>query len=257
MAPTAAPAATSGATPEIQALVSRMGALSISSERFTAGVTVRPRKLPKGFEGLKKFTVQVAGEESLTTPISAAITTTALGKSIPSRIVGGAVYVEAPAIAKHDGGKPWVKETVKGSDDLETGPGIGQGGSSTPFASLATLVASGKDVNDLGPATVDGQTVTRISFTIPPAKLVSQKLATSLRGKLGSHATSRLEVDLTADGLPVHTVGVVAIGKVRIGLTADISATDFPLTVQPPPAAETITAKELLALLKKAKHKAS
>jgi hypothetical protein len=251
-----APASTTAQNAEVQALLSRMSTLRISSERFTAGITVRPRHLPKGFEGLRKITLQVAGEQSLATPPSAVLTTSAFGTSFSSRIVGDTIYVDDPAVAKHDGGRPWVKETTKGSSGpAGTGLGIGQAGASAPFAGLASLVATGRDVKDLGPATFDGQAVTRISFTIAPAKLATGKLTAPLRGKLGNHASSRLEVDLNAEGLPVRTAGLISIGKVRVGLTADIKAVNFPLTVSAPAPAETITAHELLALIKKSVHK--
>jgi hypothetical protein len=75
------------------------------------------------------------------------------------------------------------------------------------------------------------------------------------------------ETFVAANGVPLHTTILLAIGKLRFSTSADVLAIDFPVTVPaPPPAAETISAAELekietarlekaLKKLKKKKHK--
>ena len=54
------------------------------------------------------------------------------------------------------------------------------------------------------------------------------------------------ETLIAANGVPVHTTLLLAIGKLRFSTSDDVLAIDFPVTVPaPPPAAETISAAEL------------
>ena len=236
--------------PEVAPLVAKLASVRPSSERFEVGITVRPKRLPKNYAGLRKITLSEKGEATLAPPLEGTVTTTALGRSETIRAIGDTVYVEDRALAAHDGGRPWV---VSKSAQSESFPlGVGTAGAAPPFAKLAREIETGRDVKVLGTTTISGQPVTRVSFTLIPSDLVSGKLALAVR-KL-RHATSRLEVDLNAEGIPLRTAGVIAVGKIRIGLTAELTALDFPLSVAPPASSETITEKEALALLKKKKN---
>jgi hypothetical protein len=254
----AANAAAATLPPELPPLIAKMKTLSISTERFKASVSLHGHKLPKSLSGLRTLTINVSGEASFASPPSGIATATALGHSTQVRIVDGSVYVDEPAVASKDGGRPWIKSTPsKAPSPLGTGPGEANGATDS-YAGVAKLIEAAKTVKALAPATVDGQPVSRFLFTVDPAKVEGGTLSSKARAKLRQlHVTptAKVEVDIAASGLPVHTAGVIAFGeKLGIGFTADVLAVDFPLTVTPPPAQETITEGELLAKLGKPKH---
>lgn len=244
------------APPEVQALLTKMAALAPTSARFSGGITVRPRHLPPGYAGLGALVIDIEGEETFAPQPTGIASVTVLQSREAVREVGGKIYVDDPKLGSRDGDRPWIAETAPATQPFyPTTPLIGGGPLATPFSGLAKLVATASDVKVLGPATVDGQAVTRVSFTIDPFKLAGSRIKGALLRKLRSarpRATSRLEVDLSSSGLPVRVEGVIAVGKIRVGLTADVLAIDEPVSVQPPPAAQTITAAEAEAILKKA-----
>ena len=60
------------------------------------------------------------------------------------------------------------------------------------------------------------------------------------------------EVFLAANGLPVRSHVVLALGSVKLNTTEDVLAIDFPVAAPTvPPAAETITAAELKKIIAK------
>jgi hypothetical protein len=253
----AANAAAATLPPELPPLIAKMKTLSISTERFKATVSLHGHKLPKSLSALRALTISVSGEASLASPPSAIATETALGHSTQIRIVAGSVYVDEPAIASKDGGRPWIKSTPsKAPKPIGAGPGEPNGASDS-YTGVAKLIEAARTVKALGPATVDGQPVSRFLFTVDPAKLegtLSSKTRAKLR-QLHVTPTAKVEVDIAASGLPVHTAGAIAFAKkLGIGFTVDVLGVDFPLTVTPPPAQETITEAELIAMLKKSKH---
>ncbi len=250
-----APADAAAVPPELPPLLAKMSTLRISSERFTAAVTLRGQKLSKSLSGLRTLTVHLSGEAT-PSPEAAVLTATARGRTTTIRLVGGKLYTEEPALAGKDGGRPWVATTAPKQGALGDTPGVAQPGAAS-YAGVAKLIEKAKTVKALGPATVDGQAVSRFVFTIAPGKLesiFSSKTRSDLR-RLHVAPKARFEVDLAPTGLPVHTAGQLAFGhKLVIGVTADVLAVDFPLTVAPPPEDETIGEAELLALLKSKKH---
>jgi hypothetical protein len=255
-----APAGTAAASapPELQALIAKMKTLQVSSERFSATLSLHAHKVPKDLSALRALKVDLNGEANLATPESAVITTTLLGKPLTVRVIGKTIYTDEPALARKDGGRPWVKETRKVQPDV-TGstPGAAGAGTAAPYAAQAALIEGAKAFRALGTATVDGQPVSRFLVTVDPTKVPGADIG-KLRAKLRhDHITpkAQVEYDLSPEGLPVHTAGVIALGKIRVTFTADVLATDFPLTVAEPPPAETIATSELLALLKKQVHK--
>jgi hypothetical protein len=251
-----APAGAATLPPELPPLLAKMSTLQVSSERFTAAVTLRSRKLPKALSGLRSLTIHLSGEATVAQPQSASITTTALGHTTTIRLVGSTVYTEEPALAGKDGGRPWVSSPAPPDGVVGDTPGVAQPGAAS-YANVAKLIEKARAVKALGPSTVDGQQVSRFVFTISPARLEST-IAPKARGdlrKLHVVPKARFEVDLAPTGLPVHTAGQLDFGrKLDIGITADVLATDFPLTVAPPPQDQTISEAELLTLLKKKKH---
>jgi hypothetical protein len=232
-------------------LVAKMRTLSITSERFKAAVAVRG-KLPHSLTKLRGVTVTIAGETAISPP-AAIFSTTVLNETLNARLVDNTVYVDEPKLGAKDGGKPWISKTVTGTEGaLGSNPGIGTS-SSTPFAGLAQEIEGATQVKDLGSATVAGQAVTQILLTVRPATLERGELSAKERDQLTRmhiRANATLELSVNAEGLPLRTVGVISLGKIKIAIAAEVLAVNFPLEVQAPAAAETITAAQLEALEK-------
>jgi hypothetical protein len=181
--------------------------------------------------------------------------------------VANTVYLYVPQIARLDRGRPWVKLGRGGLAELvsahghpprpkpkvikpmPTEPKIAQ----PPFAVLAKLLAEAREVQELGPATVDGQPVTRFLAILDPAQLKSEPLATGARlSAPPKPPTVTLEVALTESGLPIHILitahdpGFTTTGSV------DVPAVNFPLAIDAPPAGQTISIAQLRKLEKRA-----
>jgi hypothetical protein len=256
----AAPAPAAPAPPaELSSVEQKMSELQVSSARLAGKIELVGRKLPSKLSALRSLTVSFSGEES-TSPPAATVTETTLGKSITVMEVGQALYLRDPAIAKLDGGKPWVQASVSSTGLAGGSLGLGAAGNqSHPFSGEATLLRSATGVRSLGPGTVDGQSVTGFAGSVSPAKLaegqIPAKLQASLR-RLRYKLTGSFEVFVAADGEPVRTVARIGIGPIAMRVSLDVLATDFPVApVAAPPASETITAAEARTLLAKAKAK--
>jgi hypothetical protein len=255
VAPLARPAA-AGASAQpaaLQALEQKMSSLQVSSERVDAAVSISARKLPRKLRALRGLSV-VDSVEASTTPPAASLTTKARGQTVTARVVGEDIYIDEPALAARDGGRPWVEESATaGGKSPDANSGIG-GGSSTPFESLASTLSAGTHVRELGTSTIEGQPVTGFAMKIAPEKLEASQLPSKLRASVRrSHlsATGKLEEFIAADGLPVRSVETLRIGSIRLKVSADILAVDFPLTISAPAASETITLPEVARLKKK------
>ena len=256
-AATCAPASAAPVLPvELPPLLIKMKTLSLSSERFTTTFGIHGHKLAKPFAGLRSLTFRVSGEVNLTSPQSGVARATVVGHKTTVRVVGGSVYLDEPAIASEDGGRPWISSTPPKPPSV-TGDSPGVAGSGThPYTGLAQLIEGAKTVRSLGAGTADGQPVARFAVSVDPARLESG-LSAKTRAKLRTlHGLrkGRFEVDIDQSGLPVHVSGLIAFGKIALTFSADVLAVNFPLTVTPPPPQETITEAELLSLLRKGKH---
>jgi hypothetical protein len=175
------------------------------------------------------------------------------------------VYLYEPAIAKRDGGRPWVNLGRHGLGGLLSGlnsPGLPAGSGSGSFKSLVTALRGARSVTELGPGTVDGQAITGFRATLAPSALEEpakpEKPHNILSGILsrahrapattGAPPSAALEVFIAPSGLPVRTRISETGEGVTVTALLDISAINFPLTVKPPPKAQTIdlaTARKL------------
>lgn len=249
--------------PELAPLLQKTSELQINSERFSGEVSILPRKLPRKLSALGGLKLKLSGEES-TSPEAAAVTSTILNRSISLRLVDKTIYIREAAIAKHDGGRPWVKLDAQSSGklfsanpSLGSGTGLGSSGgaSGSRFELQTALLKASKDVRSLGTSTIDAQTVTGFAGTVDPKQIERSQLSAKLRREvLSSHVrpAARFEVFIAPNGLPVRSNVVLALGKVRVKVTSDVLAINFPVgPVAPPPASETIAAAELEKLVKK------
>ncbi len=256
--------------PELAPLLQKTSELELSSERFSGEVTITGKKLPRKLKALGGLTQKTTGELS-TSPQAASITETVLGRTILVKLVGNTVYFHDLSIAKLDGGRPWVAESLGssggafGSSPALGGGSSGSSGSSSTdkFKTDTALLKASKDVRSLGASTVDGQAVTGFAGSADPKEIEQSTLPAKLReavvkSKIKSSAT--FEIFLAANGLPVRSHLVLALAGIKLNISKDIPAIDFPVAaIAPPPAAETITGaqlkKILLAKLKKKKKK--
>jgi hypothetical protein len=257
------PAAVSAAAPppELAPLLQKTGELQISSERFTDELAVTGKKVPSKLKALGGLKVKIAGEES-TSPEVAAITETLLGKTIDIRLVNHVIYVHDASIAKYDGGRPWVAESVPGASTglfgSHTTLGGGSSGSSgastaSKFKTAIALLKASNDVRALGASTVEGQAVTGFAGSANPREIEESSLPAKLRAEIvKSHIkpAATFEVFIAANGLPVRSHFVLQLGGLKLAVTEDVPAVDFPVaSVSAPSAAETITADELKKIL--------
>jgi len=242
--------------PELQALEQHMSELTVTSQRLTAKDTIGG-KLPRKLAALKGVSEELSGEESIA-PAFANATLKLAGRSVTLLQIGNTLYTHDPSIARIDGGRPWVMESLAGkpaefgSKPRLGGSALGGGGSllnPTPFKSDAELIKQGTAIRALGASTIDGQAAVGFAGTVTARRLaegeLSKKQVARLRRKhIKLKAT--FEAFIAANGVPVRMNIVLSIGKVRLIATEDVLAIDFPVTVlPPPPAAETIGAAEL------------
>jgi len=256
----AIPAAAAPPPPELAPLLQKTSELQLSTERFSGESTITAKKLPRSLKGLGGLTSKISGEIS-TSPEEASITETVLGRTISLRFVANALYIDLPTIAKHDGGRPWVKESEGPSGGLfgsntKFGGGSGGSGDGLPTSRFTTEIAllkASNDVRSLGASTIDGQSVTGFAGTADPKEIEESRLPKSLRkavAKAHIKPAATFEVFLAANGLPVRSHVVLRLGAVKLNVTQDVLAINFPVAaVTAPPAAETITGAELKKIL--------
>jgi hypothetical protein len=254
---------------DLVALVGKMEALQATSERFRLRTAISSSAhLPHEVEAfLKLFDTDISGE-AVNSPPAATLAITIFGQTLRMRIVHGATYLYEPAVAKHDGGRPWVNLGRHGAGALLGGlstPGLSAGPGSGSFKSLATELRRASAVSELGPGTIDGQAITGFKATLAPNALEEPATPAKPRSILsaifsrarhapattGAPASALLETFIAASGLPVRTrIATTAEGVTTTALM-DIFAIDFPLTVQPPPKGQTVA----LAVLRKLARK--
>ena len=256
--------------PELAPLLQKTSELQLSSERFSGEVTITGKKLPLKLKALGGLKEKLTGELS-TSPQAASVTETTLGKTLQVKIVGTMIYIHDPSIAKLDGGRPWVSESTSSSGgSFGSSPSIGGGsggssgaGSTDKFKTEIALLKASKDVRSLGASTVDGQAVTGFAGSADPKEIEQSTLSAKLReavAKSKIKPSATFQIFLGANGLPVRSHYVLALAGVKLNVSRDIPAIDFPVAaIAPPPAAETITGAQLkkiiLAKLKKKKPK--
>jgi hypothetical protein len=278
--PTPSPPATpvAAAVPlDLQALEQKMLALKPTSERFSASISIAEKPKVKGpIGGFNHIfghassvlvpLITLAGEVSLGPPPEASFTASFLGIAISARLIGSTLYTHEPDLSRLDGGRPWVEERntslAQALGSQSDGPGGSVGEPGTGFAALAKLIAHAQSIAELGPANVDGQSVTRFKLAVPIAALQkpahSRKVRVRARHERKLFAPLlRIELFLAETGLHVRTNVVVVArhGKGELIEQSDITAIDVPVLVQAPPAAETIEAAELHRLLRRRARK--
>jgi hypothetical protein len=282
--PAAAEASTPAPTPlppDLVTLEQKMAALQITSLRFTVATKITERHPSRDI--LKLLSLfgldsKISGEATLVPP-AASVTLGFFGQPLTFRIIGTTSYVYIRQLTANDGGRPWVRLGPGGLIELFTlgggtgahppraaplPPTLGQPGyAQPPFAKLGSTLAGARAVSELGPAVVDGLPVTRFLAKLRPGQLESARALRRRRRIAGIHVRLlpppkpklTLEVSFASSGLPVRIVLTEALPDERITATVDFPAVNFPLTIEPPAATETISIAELKALNAKEKRR--
>jgi hypothetical protein len=253
--------------PSLVALEQKMSELKITSLRFSLQTSVTvPLGEHEALRLLKLFglDMQMSGEVTLTPPASN-VTLDFFGQPLTLRAIGKTVYAYFAKLARYDHGRPWiefgrgglgelfkvkghrVRSTGKTTESLAKEPKIDE----PPFAALEKLLADAREVRELGPATVDGQPVTRFIAILEPVQLESGGLDSTSRVPLPSSSTGTLEVTFSPDGVPVQIVITRHSSLETASVTVEIPAVNFPLVIEAPPATQTISMRQIRKLEKR------
>lgn len=182
---------------------------------------------------------------------------------VEARVVGEHAYLRESLLSHIDHGRPWLAISpaeLEQQQGLSGAPGVlsaaGEGGL---FGGLVRALAHAGAVDRVGTATVDGQQTTEFAARLDAAKLLREQLAKEPNGlpkharKLLRGASATLGVYIEPDGLPVRMSFLIGIGPISMAMRIDIVATEVPVSVQAPPASETITEAELTKLARSQK----
>jgi hypothetical protein len=235
-------------------LVQKMSELRPSTVRLalTVGLELQDPKKPGGMIG--GLTSHLLAEVGVEPPAATVTTSGVAGPGEKVRLVHGEVYLYMPYLDRFDGRRPWVEMSearYEREDAAQVGVALAKqtNAQADPFASTIAEIDQSEDYRELGPSEVDGQAVT--GFAMTPLPSTSQAPARSRRAtkeereldasvrKLGK-PTGTIEVFIAGDGLPVSTRTTVTLGLLSTVATSEVTATDFPLIVTPPPAGQTI-----------------
>lgn len=228
--------------PELQTLEQKAQALHIASERFTLTFAI---KEPSG----KQTTLTSIGTGRISPP-EAQLVETVGSKRLVVRALGNDLYESVPGLARLDGGRPWVH--VRESA-LSEQTGVNFAAAPQNLTESFSLINSASEgVQEVGPATVDGQSTTEFTASVDLAQLLS-RFGAKLVQKLQSVGVrdARLALYLAPSGLPVRTSITIPVEGGSITTTSDILATEIPVSVKAPPARETISESEFEKLRRK------
>lgn len=198
--------------------------------------------------------------ESSVSPRLAIVRAELLGViSFQLRIIGEQTYTRSSLFDLLDLGgnplKPWISESeaerakeregkkAEGESPLQSFGG-GEGG----FGKLLASLAKARSIVEVGPAVIDGQQTTE--FRAKLEQVVKRPVGSALLSSTSSskngpkRLSETLHVYIASNGLPVRVADEARIGKARLDATVDTLATEIPVSVQPPPASETITKVE-------------
>jgi hypothetical protein len=245
---------------DLVALEQKTAALRFNTERLTLQIELQSAEGLLG-PGSPSLIFLVAGKGQVSaSPAEGSFTLSLFGQTSEIREVGGSLYTYEPSVAKFDGGRSWVRSKAQSpASALAVGPvGLGDGmvGAEGSFAGLLALVRAASSVQETGPAIVDDQPTVEFTATIDPRKLAGwnkllssghgQGLAKELRAK---HApTSRLELFLAANGLPMRIRFTLTANGTIATLTSDTLALEVPVDVHAPPAREVVGEARLKVL---------
>jgi hypothetical protein len=251
--------------PDLQALEQKMLALQLTSERFSATLSVAAKPTVKGplsgvgplfgrASSVAEALLTATGEVSFV-PQAAQIQVTFLGIKLDARLIGTTLYIDEPFVTHLDGGRPWVQERNQTLRQTADGlaPSAPGGAAGDGIAGLVSVINGARSIHEIGPATVDGQATTAFKVSVEVARLTT--LTAHQRHTLGKviKPLATVEVLIAENGLPVRTRVVLGLrhNQGELITQSDVLAVNVPVVVQPPPANKTISQAKLKRLLKR------
>lgn len=237
----ASPHVTPGSTPKLASLDAKTLSDEATAFRFdgrTCLATVSPAQVITltGVARLRPSLV-VDGHETLA------------GRNLEVRFIGSTVYIYLAEIAARDGGKPWLRASLK-SLSAASGLNFGQLLSEVRQFSPghpSPLLKEAKAFRSLGTATVSGQRAFVYQGDFTPDSLARSGAA----GTLGKQSVAKLKqlgatresatIYLSPAGVALETVTGIYKGSQLLTVSVSSSAkTSQAVTVTPPPAGKTI-----------------
>jgi hypothetical protein len=283
--------------PALQALEQKMEQIHFNTARFSArfglgelGSSADGAELGSGVNVCKSFITSTAGIERLSPPASVSVggfdgVVRSKSKELS---IGNTIYVFTPSAARSDGGRPWVRSAVAPTPKSAAGAAIGSAlapalpmsgpdSSVGQFAKLIEETNGALSIQEVGPATVDGQEVTEFMASLSLTKLITRKELEEFTGSFSSlnkllspkqspkqreeakkhheeatqklsEAPMELELFIAPNGIPVRTTVVIGERSEGIGAEQDILAVGIPVVVHAPPADKTIGQAQLRKL---------
>ena len=119
-------------------------------------------------------------------------------------------------------------------------------GGTGSFAGLINLLTTA-----VGPVSVDGsssvrgQQTTEFTAAVEPRVLIKGITKEDLANFKKDSPIERLQIFLTASGLPIRVIAVIRSQHIKATTTMEILAVNVPVTVRTPPARETISASRV------------
>jgi hypothetical protein len=250
--------------PELQALEQKMGQLQINTERYTQTLSTVSRRTIAAKHGrprarTKHTSSTFFGEVSLS-PAEAELT--GAGGEPSDIVIGSTAYLRIAAVARRDGGRPWVRmkdgnAALLFPDHAGSLPSVEVNlGGTGSYARLIDLLATAVGpVDDLGPATVRGQQTTEFAATVEPLKLI-KGLSHKESALLDAHPQrQKLEVFIAESGVPVRVVVAeeehAAGSYLSLSISTEVTAVEVPVVVNAPPPKETISQAQFKKLTRR------
>ena len=210
----------------------------------------------------------ISGEVTITPPASEA-SLDFLGLKLTLREVDKTHYVYIRKLATVDHGRPWIRLGSGGLSELFTVnghrlklrksklPKVSEPALlEPPFGALDETLAGAREVRELGSGTVDGQPVTSCLAVLEPSQLKSEAVARPRAWWCPTAAHDHAGSLVVPDGVPVRTVLVEQSKQLTESATLELPAVNFPLVIEAPPAAQTISLAGYHELVKKSEARA-
>jgi hypothetical protein len=171
--------------------------------------------------------------------------------------LGGVVYENIAGISQLAPGKSWLSLNLSSLTQGATTTGT-SGLGDDPIAALSALAQQGATVVDLGPSTVDGQSVEGYSVTLNPATIQSEiqkaKFPAWMRSAVSSIAVNSTSEKVFINGNSLVQVSIASSvntstsGTVTLNESLDISDYGTPVSITVPPADQVIPFSQYLKL---------
>jgi hypothetical protein len=194
----------------------------------------------------------VTGSIETGTPLRADLTVQVAGQNVEERIVGSTIYLKVPALAKKLG-KPWASVSMAAigkAAGLNLAQLMQQVQQASPGQSLDMLSKSAH-ITSVGPATVDGASTTHYAGVVDLAAALSrfspqlQVQIKALTAKLGVKSV-HIDLWLTPNHLPKRITQTYTTIAGPESIQVDYTSFNRPVTVQAPPANQTVNLDSLL-----------